>query len=64
VEECGYHCAGQSAPGHMCDPMAEAQGPRHPGDQRAPAGGVGPARGRCGIPVRHVLISMKRPCHQ
>jgi P-type Cu2+ transporter len=23
VEECGYHCAGQSVPGHACDPMAE-----------------------------------------
>lgn len=23
VEECGYHCAGRSAPGHMCDPMAD-----------------------------------------
>jgi Cu2+-exporting ATPase len=23
VEECGLHCAGQSVPGHICDPMAE-----------------------------------------
>src|SRR5437016_4767662 len=23
VEECGYHCAGQSVPSHICDPMAE-----------------------------------------
>jgi Cu2+-exporting ATPase len=22
VEECGFHCAGQSVPGHVCDPMA------------------------------------------
>src|SRR5919197_3802231 len=21
VQECGYHCAGQSAPGHVCDPL-------------------------------------------
>jgi Cu2+-exporting ATPase len=21
VRECGYHCAGQSAPGHVCDPL-------------------------------------------
>jgi P-type Cu2+ transporter len=26
VEECGYHCAGQSVPRHLCDPMEE---PRH-----------------------------------
>ena len=23
VEECGYHCAGQSVPLHVCDPAAE-----------------------------------------
>ena len=23
VEECGYHCAGRSVPGHVCDPMAD-----------------------------------------
>jgi Cu2+-exporting ATPase len=22
VEECGYHCAGRSVPGHVCDPLA------------------------------------------
>ena len=22
VEDCGYHCAGRSVPGHVCDPMA------------------------------------------
>jgi Cu2+-exporting ATPase len=27
VEECGYHCAGQSVPAHLCDPMAEPAGP-------------------------------------
>ncbi len=25
VEECGYHCAGRSVPGHVCDPLAEAE---------------------------------------
>ncbi len=23
VEDCGFHCAGQSVPGHVCDPLAE-----------------------------------------
>jgi Cu2+-exporting ATPase len=23
VEECGFHCAGRSVPGHLCDPLAE-----------------------------------------
>jgi Cu2+-exporting ATPase len=28
VEECGYHCAGQSVPGHVCDPLvAHDHGP-------------------------------------
>jgi Cu2+-exporting ATPase len=25
VEECGYHCAGRSVPGHVCDPLAPAE---------------------------------------
>src|SRR5512133_3223410 len=23
VDDCGYHCAGRSVPGHICDPLAE-----------------------------------------
>src|SRR5580765_3278573 len=23
VRDCGYHCAGQSVPHHLCDPLAE-----------------------------------------
>ena len=25
VEECGFHCAGRSAPGHVCDPLAHEE---------------------------------------
>jgi P-type Cu2+ transporter len=25
VEDCGYHCAGRSVPGHVCDPLAHAE---------------------------------------
>ncbi len=25
VEECGYHCAGRSVPGHICDPLAQTE---------------------------------------
>src|SRR6266545_2469997 len=28
VEECGFHCAGQSVPRHMCDPLMEPDPPR------------------------------------
>jgi len=36
VEECGYHCAGQSVPSHVCDPMAE---PDPSGGHRAVSAG-------------------------
>jgi P-type Cu2+ transporter len=31
VEECGFHCAGRSVPGHVCDPLAapDADAPVH-----------------------------------
>jgi Cu2+-exporting ATPase len=29
VEQCGYHCAGQSVPAHLCDPMEEPAHERH-----------------------------------
>src|SRR5919197_6155161 len=31
VEECGYHCAGQSVPSHVCDPMIEPTAKGHGG---------------------------------
>ena len=34
VEECRMHCAGQSVPGHVCDPMAEP-GDEHPAHDHA-----------------------------
>src|SRR5215213_10465985 len=27
VRDCGYHCAGQSVPQHVCDPLAEPHDP-------------------------------------
>jgi Cu2+-exporting ATPase len=39
VEDCGYHCAGRSVPGHVCDPLAEeghdAPAHDHAGAERA-----------------------------
>ncbi len=35
VEECGFHCAGQSVPGHICDPMAEPGAAPAPHDHAA-----------------------------
>lgn len=30
IDDCGYHCAGQSVPNHLCDPAAEPREPSHP----------------------------------
>ena len=34
MEDCGYHCAGRSVPGHVCDPLVEPR-PRHAHDHAA-----------------------------
>jgi Cu2+-exporting ATPase len=38
VEECGYHCAGQSVPKHVCNPLTEpgSRPPHDPGNVAAP----------------------------
>jgi Cu2+-exporting ATPase len=43
VRECGYHCAGQSAPAHACDPMIEPGARPSPAGDEARAGHVGHA---------------------
>ncbi|GAA3857560.1 heavy metal translocating P-type ATPase [Amycolatopsis tucumanensis] len=40
VRDCGYHCAGQSVPDHLCDPMHE---PGRPGHEHPEHAGHGPA---------------------
>ncbi|MBA3430285.1 MAG: copper-translocating P-type ATPase [Actinobacteria bacterium] len=39
VEECGLHCAGQSVPNHICDPMLDEEGPE---PRRIPPEGASP----------------------
>jgi Cu2+-exporting ATPase len=44
VIDCGYHCAGQSVPSHLCDPMTEPDPPAAPGAAAVlDAGGAGAA---------------------
>ena len=33
VRDCGYHCAGRSVPGHICEPMGERPAPTERGAQ-------------------------------
>jgi Cu2+-exporting ATPase len=35
IEDCGYHCAGRSVPGHICDPMACEGADAPAGDEHA-----------------------------
>lgn len=41
VEECGYHCAGQSVPGHICFPMNDPPIDGHDGHGTTAAGHAG-----------------------
>ena len=44
VRDCGYHCAGRSVPGHVCDPMSEPPEVQHPAapDVHAAHGALAP----------------------
>ncbi len=63
VEECGYHCAGRSVPGHVCDPLAEedrdAPVHAHPAVQRAEdADGHGHG-GHAGLSMAEMVRDMR-----
>jgi Cu2+-exporting ATPase len=46
VQECGFHCAGQVVPGHICDPLAEPDPPLvgHKGHATSTTTAAPPAR--------------------
>jgi Cu2+-exporting ATPase len=43
VRECGYHCAGQSVPAHICDPLEEPDPPEPSTGHHAHTGRTGAA---------------------
>jgi P-type Cu2+ transporter len=62
VEECGYHCAGQSVPGHLCDPLgaaplAPASG--HLGVERADAADGHGEGGHAGMSMAAMVRDMR-----
>jgi Cu2+-exporting ATPase len=61
VEECGYHCAGRSVPGHVCDPMAEDEHAAHDHDaaQRAEAAHGAGHGGNAGMSMDHMVRDMR-----
>src|SRR5215218_2359559 len=50
VRDCGYHCAGQSVPQHVCDPLAE---PAAADGQPPTHGDHGPAHAAAAAPETH-----------
>ena len=50
VEQCGYQCAGQSVPNHICDPMLEPDRPPSVREQRPPRSSPHGRMGRGGDP--------------
>ena len=63
VEECGYHCAGRSAPGCVCDPMAEeghdAPAVGHEAEQRADGAHGGGHGGHAGMSMDAMVRDMR-----
>ena len=64
IEDCGFHCAGQSVPGHVCDPLAEQAVPARPHDHagmeraaRAHGDGQG---GHAGVSMAGMVADMRR----
>jgi Cu2+-exporting ATPase len=61
LEECGYHCVGQSVPRHLCDPMAEPGGEEHTtgGVTQSPHDAMGHG-GHAGMSMASMVADMRR----
>ena len=61
IEACGYHCAGRSVPGHMCDPMEDpASHEAHaPNGKRAADAHTGHG-GHAGVSIAEMAADMRR----
>lgn len=59
VKECGYHCAGQSVPAHVCDPMAEPDPPT----LTAPAPAAPTGRTPATLPSEHGTEPLVHEAH-
>ncbi|HEY6889801.1 MAG TPA: heavy metal translocating P-type ATPase [Solirubrobacter sp.] len=56
VRDCGYHCAGESVPGHICDPMAQHD---HGSAARADAAHGGGHGGHAGMSMAAMERDMR-----
>ncbi|MGH2658922.1 MAG: heavy metal translocating P-type ATPase [Actinomycetota bacterium] len=61
VEECGYHCAGRSVPGHVCDPREEPARPEsHPAHAEHAAAAHTGHGGHAGMSMNEMVTDMRR----
>jgi len=61
VEECGYHCAGRSVPGHVCDPREEPARPEsHPAHAEHAAAAHTGHGGHAGMSMNEMVADMRR----
>ncbi|CAN5441558.1 heavy metal translocating P-type ATPase [soil metagenome] len=59
IEECGYHCAGESVPGHVCDPMAEGSPNGHEAVERSDAADGHGEGGHAGMSMASMVRDMR-----
>ena len=63
VEECGYHCAGRSVPGHVCDPLGpeghDAPAHDHAATKRADDAHGGGHGGHAGMSMATMVRDMR-----
>jgi Cu2+-exporting ATPase len=61
IVDCGYHCAGQSAPGHVCDPLVSPDhGPHdHEATARADAADGHGRGGHAGMSMASMVADMR-----
>jgi Cu2+-exporting ATPase len=59
VEECGYHCAGESVPGHMCDPLVAPRPYDDAASERAERAHGHGAGGHAGMSMQGMVHDMR-----
>ena len=59
VEDCGYHCAGESAPGHLCDPLVAPRPYDHEATERAEEAYGHGAGGHAGMSMEAMVRDMR-----